>query len=319
MFKLKLFAATAAAVILLSASSFAQETNSNRESFRKEVHQYTSENIVPVMKPRRQQLETYLSADEKNKIKEVRAEMAAHRAEMQKLHESFGKGRQPGTRPDEAQMSQMREKRETHRASMEAIRTIAENHKGQIDQLLSPLSQESEKWRTDIHAIAEKNGLSPRQKPAPGQDRPAGKPEFERGRGGDGPGHGPGHGPGFGRGPGFGPGTGMLHITEPVGFLLWDADAGFPMIRESGDFPRTYPNPTATSSNLEYQVKTAGKVTVSILNEKGIPVKTLVDGTLQPGKYEISTDVSGLEKGMYFYQIKTPDGVQTQKLLIEKN
>lgn len=320
----KRIAATVAACILLSASVFAQNDQADRKTFHKEARQYAQENIVPVMKPKRQQLETYLSKEEKAKLSEIRTEMLAHRKEMQNRKGEFGGRPEPGSRPDEAQISQMKAQREAHRAKMESVRAIAENHKTEIDQLLADVQPKMEQWKADIHAIAEKNGIQPHQRPEgmgkgePGKGRSMeGRPYNGEGFRGEKP--APQGGPGMG-GPGMrGPGMmGLMNITQPVGFLLWDADGEFPLMNEMGQGVRTFPNPAAVSSTLEYNVGETGQVTVRILNDKGLVVKTLVDEVQTQGRYEINTSVTELSNGIYFYQIKTPAGLETRKILIDK-
>ncbi|MEZ4775022.1 MAG: T9SS type A sorting domain-containing protein [Bacteroidia bacterium] len=319
MHTVKRFATSVAACILLSASVFAQNDQADRKAFHQEAQRYAKENIVPVMKPKRQQLETYLSKEEKARLSEIRTEMQAHRKEMQNRKGQFGGRPEPGSRPDEAQISQMKAQREAHRATMESVKAIADNHKTEIDQLLADVQPKMEQWRTDIHAIAEKNGLQPRQRPeGMGKGQPMeGRPRNGEGFHGDKPGQsgGPGmRGPGMG-GPGM---MGLMNITQPVGFLLWDADGEFPIMNEMGQGVRTFPNPAAVSSTLEYNVGEAGQVTIHILNDKGIVVKTLVNEVQTKGRYEIQTSVSELSNGIYFYQIKTPSGLESRKILIDK-
>ena len=45
---------------------------------------------------------------------------------------------------------------------------------------------------------------------------------------------------------------------------------------------------------------------------------TLVNEQLQPGSYEVTFDGSNLPSGIYFYQLKTNNFVETRKLVLLK-
>ena len=110
---------------------------------------------------------------------------------------------------------------------------------------------------------------------------------------------------------------GMNKITSPIGFLLWDPSQPFESVSEAAEL-KTFPNPTKSISNLEFTLKTDGPVTVKLINEQGVTMKTLVDERREAGTYTVQTDLSELKKGFYFYQIKTEAGLSTQKILVDK-
>lgn len=306
-------AAVMLATVLIGGPLSAQERGKGqRAEAHQEMKTYVEQNVIPVMKPQREKLETYLSAKEQKQIDEVRAKLEEHRKQREEHWKTREDFRQSGERPSETERAEFREKmqaqREAHRKEIEIVRTIAENHKDQIQQLYEEVSSEAETWKSDIQAIREK------YRPE-GNDRP-GRGEFKgKGQGMDGhhPGHGKGKGPGHPGG--HGPDGGMMGLHNPVRFLLWDTEKGLGL---NTDEIRTFPNPATSVNTLEYTVSQPGEVRINLINDKGIVIKTVVNETQTRGEYQVQTDVSGLEKGMYFYQIKTPAGLETRKIVVDK-
>ena len=50
----------------------------------------------------------------------------------------------------------------------------------------------------------------------------------------------------------------------------------------------------------------------------GKEVTLLVNEKLQPGTYEVTFDGSSLSSGIYFYQLKTENFIETKKLILLK-
>ena len=50
----------------------------------------------------------------------------------------------------------------------------------------------------------------------------------------------------------------------------------------------------------------------------GREIQTLVNEQLQPGSYEVTFDGSNLPSGIYFYQLRTGEFVETKKLILLK-
>jgi hypothetical protein len=50
----------------------------------------------------------------------------------------------------------------------------------------------------------------------------------------------------------------------------------------------------------------------------GKEISTLVNESLQPGSYEVTFDGSNLPSGIYFYQLRAGDYIETKKLILLK-
>ena len=91
-------------------------------------------------------------------------------------------------------------------------------------------------------------------------------------------------------------------ITTPVEFSLY----------------QNYPNPFNPSTTIRYSISTTSQVKIKVFDILGNEIKTIVDGEMSPGKYEVLFDASGLSSGTYFYQLRTESFAQTKKMLILK-
>jgi len=78
-----------------------------------------------------------------------------------------------------------------------------------------------------------------------------------------------------------------------------------------------YPNPAASYTTLEFQLKTAETVNISILDMSGRTVYQNISTLLSSGKHRIIIDISELPDGVYYCQLWSRDRRKTaQKLVI---
>ncbi len=86
---------------------------------------------------------------------------------------------------------------------------------------------------------------------------------------------------------------------------------------------QNYPNPFNPTTTIRYQIPTQGQVKLEIFNTSGQVVKTLVNGTRQPGFYSTVWDgrnSSGqvVASGIYFYRIKSETFTSVRRMLLLK-
>ncbi len=74
-----------------------------------------------------------------------------------------------------------------------------------------------------------------------------------------------------------------------------------------------YPNPVRTSVTVELERPLLYPVNIVLFNAQG---KMMTKGRLDTGFKRTKIDVSHLPGGMYWVQMRTPDGIQTKRLLI---
>ena len=81
---------------------------------------------------------------------------------------------------------------------------------------------------------------------------------------------------------------------------------------------QNYPNPFNPATTITYTVPEARKVSLAVYNLLGQRVAILVNELQASGAYAVTFDASRLASGVYFYQLRAGDFVQTQKMLLIK-
>ncbi|MEZ5082961.1 MAG: T9SS type A sorting domain-containing protein [Bacteroidales bacterium] len=84
---------------------------------------------------------------------------------------------------------------------------------------------------------------------------------------------------------------------------------------------KSFPNPFAGVTHIEFNISQPGWVTVDIYNTNGQSIKRLKNEELKPGSYQVSwdaTDKTGtnVEDGFYFYTITTGQSTVSGKLIL---
>lgn len=92
----------------------------------------------------------------------------------------------------------------------------------------------------------------------------------------------------------------------------------------TGSLPRTvqllqnYPNPFNPATTIEFYLPNSSFVTLKIFDSLGKEVVNLINESKSIGHHRIQFDASNLSSGIYFYELKANDFVNTKKLLLVK-
>jgi len=85
---------------------------------------------------------------------------------------------------------------------------------------------------------------------------------------------------------------------------------------------QNYPNPFNPSTVISYQLPVSGKATLKVYDILGKEIATLVDEEKPAGSYEIEfyskVGSNQLASGIYYYQMRSGDFVQTKKMILLK-
>jgi hypothetical protein len=94
---------------------------------------------------------------------------------------------------------------------------------------------------------------------------------------------------------------------------------------------QNYPNPFNPSTVISYRLPFQSFVTVKVYDILGTEISTLVNEEQQPGNYEVEFNLSRINKhtsgtfissgyssGVYFYQLKAGNNIQTKKMVMIK-
>jgi hypothetical protein len=81
---------------------------------------------------------------------------------------------------------------------------------------------------------------------------------------------------------------------------------------------QNYPNPFNPNTTIKYSIPNASKVRLTLFNLLGEEVTTLVNEEKIPGNYSVEFNASALTSGVYFYQFKAGEFIQTKKIIFLK-
>ncbi|MAV58718.1 MAG: hypothetical protein CMG07_02065, partial [Candidatus Marinimicrobia bacterium] len=90
------------------------------------------------------------------------------------------------------------------------------------------------------------------------------------------------------------------------------------IIPETVTLSTAYPNPFNPETTIDYSVKSAGMVELSIFDINGRLVSTLWNGELSTGSYSSTWDATSQPSGLYIAKLKSGNTVQTSKLVLLK-
>ena len=79
---------------------------------------------------------------------------------------------------------------------------------------------------------------------------------------------------------------------------------------------QNYPNPFNPTTAIRYALSHQSHVTLTVFNNLGQLVATLVDESQDAGYHELRFDGSGLASGVYFYRLTAGEYVSTRRLVL---
>lgn len=81
---------------------------------------------------------------------------------------------------------------------------------------------------------------------------------------------------------------------------------------------QNYPNPFNPATTIKFSLPRSGHVTLKVFDIVGREIVALVNDELTAGRYEAHWDANNVESGVYFYQLRAGDFVETKRLVLVK-
>ncbi len=81
---------------------------------------------------------------------------------------------------------------------------------------------------------------------------------------------------------------------------------------------QNYPNPFNPTTKIKYQLPELSKVKLTIYDVLGREVNTLFNEVKPAGNYELTWNAGDLPSGVYFYQLRSGNFLQTKKMILLK-
>jgi len=78
---------------------------------------------------------------------------------------------------------------------------------------------------------------------------------------------------------------------------------------------QNYPNPFNPTTHFEFRIANFGFVSLIVYDVLGKEVATLVNEDKPAGEYEVEFNATGLPSGVYFYQLRAGEFIQTRKMI----
>jgi hypothetical protein len=81
---------------------------------------------------------------------------------------------------------------------------------------------------------------------------------------------------------------------------------------------QNYPNPFNPNTKIKYSIPQSSNVRIKVFDILGNEIETLVNEEKPVGTYELTWYAEGLPSGVYFYQLKAGDFIETKKMVLVK-
>ena len=137
-------------ICLLPLAMFAGEQNVANHNGP--IHQYVTKNILPVVVAKRKAFDVVLSSSEQTQLAIYRNELK----ELRQNHPDFMQKSWGNPSENNVSVSNEEARKAFHEQMKEVnakVRVIAENHKAELDKIMSDLQPQKEVWKNDISNI----------------------------------------------------------------------------------------------------------------------------------------------------------------------
>ena len=79
---------------------------------------------------------------------------------------------------------------------------------------------------------------------------------------------------------------------------------------------QNFPNPFNPTTTINYSIPKESFVTIKVFDSLGRLVKTIVNETKRAGNYSVAFDADKLASGIYYYQLKAENYIETRKMTL---
>jgi len=100
--------------------------------------------------------------------------------------------------------------------------------------------------------------------------------------------------------------------------VLTDVEIDYSYTPNEYSLIQNYPNPFNPNTIIKYELSEISFITLKIYDVLGSEITTLVSDQKSAGYYEVEFDGIDLPSGVYFYQLKAGDFIQTKKMVLIK-
>lgn len=260
-----------------------------------EVKAYIQQNVLPVMKIQRQELDKQIDAADQIRLDELRAEMKSLMTIIKEKREIF---RESEEKPSAEQRAEMRELRNQRHGLMDEVAMLSEKYDAEISSALEPIRENAETWKRELNVIRQESCNNKAMQKQKGQ---CGRKQYQ----------------------GADAGMPMQKFLSPQGFLLWDTEDSIPFMDDGNSEENSlqihiFPNPATETIQVSLALAESGSVLVQVLDKDGQVVIRGSEHKASEGTYSESINLNTLENGVYFVKIKADGKTRVERLIIQK-
>lgn len=306
--KIKAFVTAILIVVFSMNSATAQrfmqgECQPQHRNMKPEMKAYLEENILPIVKIQRQELDKALSQEEIERLDEIRSEMKSMRTLQLEKHKSL---RESDEKPSLEERKEMRSYRNKMHEMMDEVAVMAEKYDAEISALLDEIKPEMENWKNDM-------------KSSMGENRQH-KGQHQRNERCITSGNGNGRKLNGRRHKNF---HGMKNILSPERFLLWNPEEPFPFQENANmntdeNAINLYPNPAKSDVQISIMLEQDSDVEIFIMDKDGDQIKNLGKESATKGLFSKTIDTGNLENGLYFVKAIIGEKSIVRRLIVQK-
>jgi len=78
----------------------------------------------------------------------------------------------------------------------------------------------------------------------------------------------------------------------------------------------SYPNPFRDQATIDIRLDKPMDVLINVYNVTGMKISELCNERMYPGSHKISFDATGLESGVYYFRVVTPEKTISERMLL---
>ena len=109
---------------------------------------------------------------------------------------------------------------------------------------------------------------------------------------------------------------GRIYKTTTGGQWITNISSISEVLSDNFILGQNYPNPFNSQTLISFEIATRGNYLLEIFDTKGIKVRELFNGLLNPGRYEIDYDTGTLSSGVYLYRLYGANNYSTKKMIL---
>ena len=260
-----------------------------------EMKAFKNEKIKPIMLEQRVKLESKISDADKVTLAQLRVDIKKDRAEYKAKRKAYRKSSDKKERPDQAEMEKRKAERKNNPNRIKVLELV-EKYKAEIEPLITEVEPKIKALKEEMKAECGGDCGGKGGKGSKGRKGAKGKKDWN--------------------GADKGAYIEKRKNKRYAHFLLLDPNEDVKVKAKkrpgksnaSISKVKVYPNPSQGISQIEYELKTPGMVSVELHDKEGNLIETVEKAEKPAGKHKTSINFGNYTVGVYYVVLKDETG-----------